>query len=304
MIESKIDPIQNISMIDRDLTQKKEDPLDLTNVSTLRNFLKQYRMWTKKKFGQNFLICRPTLEKIVELGEISRGDMVVEVGPGHGVLTRELLKNEAIVRAVEIDPMVLPALKASTRQWSEYFSVENIHVLDFIPPEGEYKFIANIPYHLTSPILRKFLIDAENRPTKMVMLVQKEVAEKICCKENKDSLLSTMVKTFGNPTYALTVKAEQFFPAPKVDSAVLMIDTLPQPKITIPSKVYFEMLFSGFKEPRKKFKNVLMKKFLKTEEEILEIFEKLDIDKECRAQNITIYQWEEMAKIFFSEMLK
>ena len=303
-MNQQIDPIQNTNMIAPDLTQKKEDPLDLTNVSILRNFLKQHKMWTKKKFGQNFLICRPTLERIVELGEISRGDMVVEVGPGHGVLSRELLKNEAVVRAVEIDPTVLPALKSSTRQWADFFSVENIHVLDFVPPEGEYKFIANIPYHLTSPILRKFLIDAENRPTKLVMLVQKEVAEKICCKDGKDSLLSTMVKTFGTPTYALTVKAEKFFPAPKVDSAVLMIDTLEKPQITIPSRVYFEMLFSGFKEPRKKFKNVLMKKFLKEEEEILEIFEQLDIDKECRSQNITIAQWELLAKIFFADMLK
>jgi 16S rRNA (adenine1518-N6/adenine1519-N6)-dimethyltransferase len=281
--------------------EKKIDPLDLTDINILRNFLKQYRIYNKKKFGQNFLTCRETLEKIVELGEISRGDLVIEVGPGHGVLTRELLKNEAVVRAVEIDPSVIPALKASTREWKDYFSVENIHVLDFKNPSEPHKFIANIPYHLTSPILRKFLIDTPNRPSKMVMLAQKEVVEKICCKEEKNSLLSIMVKTFGTPTYALTVGAEKFYPAPKVDSAVLVIDTLPKPQISIPSKIYFEMLFAGFKSPRKKLKNVLMSGFLKTEKQIEAIFETLNIDKNCRAQNITIGQWEAMTKIFFAE---
>ncbi len=295
--------INDPSMKAPELDEKRVDPLDLTNPRILKDFLKQHRMWVKKEFGQNYLICRETLERIIELGEISKGDLVVEVGPGHGVLSRELLKNEAVVRAVEIDPMVLPALSAATRPWKDYFSVENIHVLDFVPPTEPYKFIANIPYHLTSPILRKFLIDAENRPTRLVMLVQKEVAEKICCKDEKDSLLSIMVKTFGTPTYAMTVKSEKFSPAPKVDSAVLVIDTLEKPQISIPSRVYFEMLFSGFKEPRKKFKNILMKKFMRTEEEILEIFEKLNIDEGCRSQNITIPQWEEMAKIFFAEML-
>lgn len=285
-------------------TEKKIETLDLTNISVLRDFLKKYKIWTKKKFGQNFLICRETLEKIVALGEISKGNLVVEVGPGHGVLTRELLKNEAVVRAVEIDSTVLPALRSSTREWKDYFSVENVHVLDFVPPKEEYKFIANIPYHLTSPILRKFLIDSKHRPTRMVMLVQKEVAEKICCKPEKESLLSTMVKTFGTPSYALTVKAEKFFPAPKVDSAVLVIDTLPEPQISIPSKIYFEMLFAGFKEPRKKFKNILMKKFLKTEAEVLEILERVAISPDARSQNVTIPQWEAMTKIFFAEFFE
>ena len=279
----------------------KNKKFDLTDPKCLRDFLKYHRVWTKKKFGQNFLQCRPSLEKIVELGNIQPNETVVEVGPGHGVLTRELLGAGAVVKAVEIDNTILGALNASTKDWKDNFSVENCHVLDFEVPDGPYKFIANIPYHLTSPILRKFLIDSTNRPTKMVMLVQKEVAEKIACKTEKDSLLSTMVKTFGEPSYAFTVPADKFYPAPKVDSAVLVIDTFKTPKISIPSKIFFEMLFAGFSSPRKKLKNNLMKKFFKTNDDIDTLFEDLQIDKDCRAQNITIEQWEKMTKIFFAD---
>ena len=279
----------------------KEKKFDLTDQRTLRDFLKLHKIWTKKKFGQNFLQCRESLENIVKLGELSKGETVVEVGPGHGVLTRELLQEGVTVNAVEIDPDVLPALSASTRQWKDNLTVDNCHVLDFTPPKGKYKFIANIPYHLTSPILRKFLIDTENKPTKLVMLVQKEVAEKIACKDDKNSLLSVMVKTFGKPSYAFTVTAEKFFPAPKVDSAVLVIDTFEKPLIDIPSKIYFEMLFAGFSSPRKKLKNALMKRLMLTKAQVDPVFEELHIDHDCRAQNVTIPQWEAMTKIFFKE---
>lgn len=278
-----------------------KDPLDLTDGKILRDFLKKYGVWTKKKFGQNFLQDREALEKIVSLGNITKGDLIVEVGPGHGVLTRELLKNGAVVRAVEIDESILPALAAATREWKDYFTVENKHVLDFNPPEEPYSFIANIPYHLTSPILRKFLIDTPYRPKRLVILMQKEVAEKIACKPGKDSLLSTMVKTFGTPSLAFTVKAESFFPAPKVDSAVLVIDTFDTPKISIPSKIYFEMLYAGFSSPRKKLKNALQHTFLYTNAQIDPIFETLDLHPDCRAQDVSIPQWEAMTKIFFAQ---
>lgn len=273
---------------------------DLTDPKCLRDFLKSYNVWTKKKFGQNFLQCRESLERIVALGDIQKGDLVVEVGPGHGVLTRELLIAGAQVKAVEIDKTIIPALNGSTRQWKEFLEIENGHVLDFSVPSTPYKFIANIPYHLTSPILRKFLIDSENRPSKMVMLVQKEVAEKIACPTEKDSLLSILVKTFGTPHYEFTVSAEKFFPAPKVHSAVLSIDTHPSPLISIPAKIYFEMLFAGFSAPRKKLKNALMKSFLWTKPQTEKVLESVGVDPDCRAQNVKIEQWESLTKICFA----
>ena len=123
------------------LTDIKEKNFDLTDPRTLRDFLKLHRIWTKKKFGQNFLQCRESLEKIVKLGELSAGETVVEVGPGHGVLTRELLQEGVTVSAVEIDPDVLPALSASTRQWKNNLTVDNCHVLDFNPPKGNINLL-------------------------------------------------------------------------------------------------------------------------------------------------------------------
>lgn len=277
----------------------KDPNFDLTNPTCLRNFLKKYNVWTKKKFGQNFLEDREALEHIRELSEITPGETVVEVGPGHGVLSRELLAAGAKVEAVEIDASILPALNAATREWKENFSVENVHVLDAKAPEGEYKFIANIPYHLSSAILRKYLIESENRPKKMVMLVQKEVAEKVCAKEGKDCLLSVLVKTFATPYIARIVPPESFFPPPKVDSAILVIDLLPAPKISITPIIFFEMLAVGFKEPRKKLKNVLQKKFFLTNEQIDELYETVGIEKEVRAQMLSVEQWEKMAEYFF-----
>lgn len=277
---------------------------DLTNPTCLRNFLKYHKVWNKKKLGQNFLQCRESLNKIIKLGNIQKYEHIVEIGPGHGVLTRELLSSKAKVTAVEIDKSIIPALKSATHEWKNSLVIENCHILSFSPPSGNYKCISNIPYHLTSPILRKFLIDAKNKPSKMVLLMQKEVAEKIACKEDKNSLLSILVKTFGEPKYCFQVNAEKFFPAPKVDSAVLEINLFEKPKINIPEKIYFEMLYSGFSSPRKKLKNILMKKFFLTSNQINDIFEKLNIDIDCRAQNITVEQWEEMTKVFFADYFK
>ncbi|MEI7511536.1 MAG: 16S rRNA (adenine(1518)-N(6)/adenine(1519)-N(6))-dimethyltransferase RsmA [Candidatus Peregrinibacteria bacterium] len=280
----------------------RED-FDLTNPQELRNFLKKHRVWTQKSLGQHFLINREALEKIVALGEIVEGERIVEIGPGHGVLTRELLKSGATVDAVEIDETIIPALKNATFPWKPQLEIFHQHVLGFVPPAEKYKCIANIPYQLTSPILRKFLVDSGHKPTKMVLLMQKEVAERIACKEGKDSLLSTLVKTYGDPRIAFFVPATSFFPPPKVFSAVLVIDVFATPKSSIPPKMYFEMLINGFKEPRKKLKNVLMKQFLKTEAEILKIFDTLEIGHDVRAQNLTIPQWDSLAHIFYQEMM-
>ncbi len=280
----------------------RED-FDLTNPQELRNFLKKHHVWTKKDLGQHFLVNKEVLEKIVILGEIQPEERVVEIGPGHGVLTRELLKTGATVDAVEIDENIIPALKDATSPWKNRLEIFHQHVLGFVPPVQKYKCIANIPYQLTSPILRKFLVDCGHKPTKMVILMQKEVAERIACKEGKDSLLSTLVKTYGTPRIAFLVPANSFFPPPKVCSAVLVIDVFETPLSVLPPKLYFEMLINGFKEPRKKLKNVLMKQFLKTEAEILKIFDILGIDRDCRAQNITIPQWDAMANIFYKDVL-
>lgn len=277
--------------------------IDLTHFSELRNLLKKYSVWAKKRLGQNFLVNKSVLEKIVETAEVHEGELIVEIGPGPGVLTQALLLAKAKVEAIEIDREILPVLREATRSYSKFLTIFEKHILDFDPPKEPYKIISNIPYHLTSPILRKFLSEVENRPSRIVLLVQKEVAEKICEKEGRDSHLSLMVKVFGVPEIIQIVRAESFFPVPKVDSAILKIELFSEPKISIPPKVFEEMLFRGFAEPRKKIRNVLMKKFLKTSDQIEEIFTKCNVSGDLRAQNLSIEDWENLAKVFFEEYI-
>lgn len=277
---------------------------DLTDFSTLRNFLKKYGVWAKKKFGQHFLVDRGVLECILEESILSPGEKVVEIGPGHGVLTRALLENGARVDAIEIDEQILPALRSATAPFEKNITIFSLHVLSYEPPNTQYKIISNIPYQLTSPILRKFLIETKNRPTKIVFLVQKEVAEKLSGKGGKESSFSLLIKAFGEVHIKKIVPPESFFPPPKVDSAVMTIDLFPEPKITrVPFKIYEKMLFYGFKSPRKKLKNVLSASFSLPEAEVVDILKQCKVNPDDRAQHLVMEDWENLAEVFFAKFL-
>ncbi len=277
--------------------------MDLTHFPTLKNLLKKYNVWAKKRLGQNFLVDKSVLERIVKIAEIQKGEYIVEIGPGPGVLSRALLEAGANVEAVEIDAEILPVLKEATRSFKKHLVIHQMHVLDFDPPDEPYKLIANIPYHLTSPILRKFLTETEHRPGHIVLLVQKEVGEKICAKKGKESALSQIIKAYGDPQIVSKVPASSFYPIPKVDSAILFIEMYVRPRIHIPAKIFEEMLFAGFAEPRKKLRNVLSRKFQMPGEEIDQILESVGISGDLRPQNLNTQDWENLAKVFFAEYL-
>ncbi len=253
---------------------------DLTNPAVLRDILKKYRLWAKKRFGQNFLVDRSVLDDIVRRADVGPEDFIVEVGPGPGVLTRELLARAKRVMVIEIDNEIIPVLKETTHFYRDKLEIEHSHVLYVPTPSQEYKVVANIPYHLTSPILRKYLVEAEKRPVSMTLLVQKEVAEKIC-NTKKKSILSLFVEVFGNAEIVRIVPSQSFFPPPKVDSAVLHIDVSPESKISIHPKLFFQAVKMGFHQPRKKIKNNLPS----------HILEKAEIDVDLRAESLSIDDW-------------
>ncbi len=204
----------------------------------------------KKSLGQNFLKDRSVLMKIVEAAELSDSDYVVEVGPGKGVLTHELIERAGHVTAIELDHRLIPEL-------SKIEGLDLIHgnALDFQPPEEPYKVVANIPYYITSPLISHFL-EAKVRPTKMVLLVQKEVAEKICAEPGDMNVLSIHVQVFGKPRIVCNVKASAFDPAPKVDSAVIVIDVYEKPLVE-DYKKFFGVVHRAFSGKRKKLSNTL-----------------------------------------------
>lgn len=270
--------------------------LDLTDYKTLRDLLKRFGVWTKKRLGQHFLVDRSVLEQILETADVQEGEYITEIGAGHGVLTVELLRKGAKVNTIEIDEDILPVLRFTTRNHTDKLEIFPQHVLGYTQKNFPYKIVANIPYQLTSPILRKFLAEAEKPPQSLTLLTQKEVAERIC-DPKRNSILSLIVSVFGQAEIKAIVGENSFFPPPKVKSAILHIKTFAKPKITIARQVFYNMVKIGFLSPRKKLKNVLAGAFHKNTAEIEALFTELGIPADARAENLAISDWESLARI-------
>lgn len=252
-------------------------------------------MKAKKSLGQHFLKSERALKKIIEAGNISPGETVLEIGPGTGTLTEKLLEAGAKVIAVEKDDELFAALS------KKYSELELIHddILNFKLEIENYKLIANIPYNITGAILEKFL-SAEHQPELMVLLVQKEVARRIIAQDGKGSILSISVKAYGTPRYVETVLAGSFVPAPKVDSAIIAIEDISKDFFnhgskasTIPEKAFFQMLRAGFQSKRKKLSSNLSAVFGK--ERVKEAFRKLNLDDNLRAEDLATDDWKNLA---------
>lgn len=189
-------------------------------------------MYAKKSLGQHFLTSTRAIESIIDAGDVVAEDIILEVGPGRGVLTEKLLVFAAKVIAVEKDRELIPILEEKFKKEikSDKLDLLEKDVLEFDPEtlrfyDLPYKVIANIPYYITGQFLRKFL-ETTYQPERMVLMLQKEVAERIVAKDKKESILSISVKAYGKPRYVETVKAGSFSPAPNVDSAILSIENI------------------------------------------------------------------------------
>ncbi|MCX6738679.1 MAG: 16S rRNA (adenine(1518)-N(6)/adenine(1519)-N(6))-dimethyltransferase RsmA [Candidatus Parcubacteria bacterium] len=254
-------------------------------------------MFPKKSLGQNFLTNTGIVSSIVDAGLVSSTDTILEIGPGKGVLTEELLKRGARVIAVEKDTELIPLLQEKFRDEIEKGQLSLIHedILNFnFSPKEPYKLIANIPYYITGLIIRKFLT-SEKQPEKMVLLVQKEVAERIIAKDGKESLLSVSVKVYGTPTYVKTVKAGSFTPAPKIDSAILLIDSISHDFFKgISEERFFEILHAGFAHKRKQLFGNLKAVFNK--KELKEKMKMLGIHENIRAEDMLSENWRKLSK--------
>ena len=245
-------------------------------------------MFAKKSLGQNFLRSKKILNDIVEAGKVVPGETVLEAGPGEGTLTEAILATGTKVVAVEKDRRLIPLLqtKFAREIQSGMLTITEGDILDFDPSVLEttnYKLIANIPYYITGQFLRKFL-EAEHQPKTMVILVQKEVAERIVARDGKESLLSISVKAYGTPRYVETVKAGNFSPAPNVDSAILAIENISKKFFTgISEKEFFTILKAGFAHKRK----MLAGNLDITKDQLATC----DILGNARAEELSLEQW-------------
>ena len=240
----------------------------------------------KKSLGQNFLKSEKIAEEIVSAGEVGSDDIVLEVGPGKGILTEKLLEKAKKVIAVEKDEELAEFLKDKFKN-NPKLEIIRGDILKFSPMSrrdldiGRYKIIANIPYYITSHLLRTFL-ESDYQPSLMVLMVQKEVAERIVGK--RESLLSISVKTYGRPEIIRKVPAGYFSPAPKVDSAVIKISGISKKFFQdISEKKFFETVKKGFSQKRKMLINNLKAK--------KDDFTACNIGEKARAENLSIEQW-------------
>jgi 16S rRNA (adenine1518-N6/adenine1519-N6)-dimethyltransferase len=270
------------------------------NQSKEETILEGYSHKPKKSLGQNFLKSKKALSKICEAGNLSPGDVVLEIGPGKGVLTEKLISLGAKVVAVEKDDLLIEFLKEKFQNAIKNKKLMLIHedILDFEIPQNikKYKIIANIPYNITGAILKKFL-GGQTQPSDMVLLVQKEVAERIVARDEKESILSISVKAYGIPKYIMTVNKRFFSPSPKVDSAIIQISSISKKNFS--SKkfegLFFETLKAGFAHKRKFVFSNIVKNF-NQKEKLSNIFKSLDIHMSTRAENLNVKNWIEITK--------
>lgn len=254
----------------------------------------------KKSLGQNFLQDESVLQQIIEAAELTPEDHVLEIGPGKGALTEKLIPNVKQLTAVELDDRLIPFLKIDFNK-NDNFELIHGDALQFIPPSTPYKIVANIPYYITSPLLNHYLLEQfqdGNPPETIVVMVQKEVAEKIVAKSGKHSMISLQVHLFGEPEYVCTVPSEAFHPAPKVDSAVIKIRVAKQPKIDADLKKLFWLFKVSFAQKRKKLSKNLAAVFRKKPAEIREQLEQISINPDVRAEALTMDEWQKLYLAF------
>jgi 16S rRNA (adenine1518-N6/adenine1519-N6)-dimethyltransferase len=250
-------------------------------------------MRPKKSLGQNFLDDEATLDTIVGAAELRPEDTVLEVGPGSGFLTRRLLAAGARVVAVEKDNRLIPTLsKTFSKELSEgRLALVHGDVLEMdlqtLLPEGPYSVVANIPYYITGQLMRMFLAGSR-QPFRMVLMVQKEVAERIVLSK-KESLLSLSVKAYGMPRYVASVPKELFSPVPKVDSAILAIEGISKNFFKdMREEEFFSLIRKGFAQKRK-----LLAKNLGVAPEILQ---NIGLNPLVRAEELSLDAWKVLAK--------
>ena len=266
--------------------------MDLFDKKTIKQTLKN--LPALKKFGQNFLIDKNILKKIAEAAKLTKDDIVLEIGPGLGSLTQELVKKSKKVIAIEKDKRMVKLLKNNLKAANLRIVEADALYGDYSLPKN-YKLIANLPYNISVPLIRKFL-EAQRPPKIMILMTQLEVAEKIC--SQKTSILKIAVEFYGKAEFLFKVPKEKFLPQPKVDGGVIRIDKIQKSIPNVDKKKFFELLKSGFAYPRKTILNNLSKKLKIEKGEVLKLFEKADINPKKRPQDIDFKHWVKLFNSF------
>lgn len=272
-------------------------PLPPLNVVQL---LRQYDLTPKKGLGQNFLVDETALGRIADTAEISPDSAVLEIGPGLGSLTRHLASQARRLVAVELDERFLPVLEEVLAPW------DNVNIVhgdilaqrpDKLMGESGYLVVANIPYYITSAVIRH-LLEAEHKPQRIVLTIQEEVARRVCAEPGSLSLLALSVQVYGQPKLAARIPAGAFYPPPKVNSAALRIDLYDKPRIPSPLlDSFFRLAKAGFSQKRKTLRNSLSGGMHWPTERTEALLTQAGIDPQRRAQTLTLDEWGRLCEV-------
>lgn len=267
--------------------------------SEIAGLLKKYGLRPRKGLGQNFLADPAILRKIVAAAGVGPGDTVLEIGPGLGGLTLVLAEDARRVVAVEIDPDLIGPLQevlvASENVTLVHGDILGVDVTGWIPLAEPYLVVANIPYYITASIFRH-LLENPHPPVRLVLTVQSEVAARICAEPPDMNLLGLSVGVYGRPQIAMRIPAGAFYPAPKVDSAVVRVDLYPAPLIPSESlDLFFRLVRAGFSQKRKTLRNSLSAGMHWSKDDTAAVLEAAGVDPMRRAETVSFEEWRAIA---------
>jgi len=261
-----------------------------------------------KHLGQNFLIDKNTVRKVIKTADLKPEDIILEIGPGLGALTQELAKKAKKIIAVEKDARMCQALKEQLKDFDN-IEIINQDILKFQiqnsklqinskfkrnPPgsplrvQQNYKIISNLPFYITAPVIRKFL-ESENPPQEMVLIIQKEVARRISAQPPKMSILAISVQFYAEAKIVSYISKKSFNPQPKVDAAIIKIK--PEKKYQASSTKFFKIVKAGFSQPRKQLANNLSKELKLDKQKLSSSLLKMGINPSQRAESLSIQDW-------------
>ncbi|HEA84497.1 MAG TPA: ribosomal RNA small subunit methyltransferase A [Candidatus Wildermuthbacteria bacterium] len=262
--------------------------MDILTPPQIKELLKKYDARAQKGLGQNFLISEGVLSKIIKAAVLKKSDIVLEVGPGLGILTKELAKQADKVIAVEKDHNMVRILKETLKDIPNVTIIQD-DILKISPDKlpVNYKIVANLPYYISAHFIRRFLEEIEHKPSSMTLLLQKEVAERITASPPRMHLLSVAVQAYAKATIVSSIHPDSFWPAPKVSSSIVHL--VPHQK-ELP-KAFFKVIKAGFLHPRRQLVNNLKEGLDLTREEVEAWLEKCKINPTQRAERLTVENW-------------
>jgi len=256
--------------------------------------LKKHGLRPDKNLGQNFLTDPTILEKICSISGVTEQDLVLEIGAGLGHLTAQLAGSARQVIAVELDNRLIPPLKEALLSFRNVQIIQG-DILQLDPSdilqENDYLVVANIPYYITSRIIRN-LLETDHKPKQIILTIQYEVAQRVCARTGRLSLLALSVLMYGDPSLEMRVPAGAFYPAPKVDSAVIKINLYPEPLLTGTLRDhFFTVIKAGFLHKRKTLRNSLSKGLGWSPGNAADLLSSASVDPQRRAETLSLEEW-------------